>query len=293
MANPWCRLHADIVDDEKVRALAFEDRWHYVAILALTCDEFFAKDRPDSLLRKLLAVKLGVSADDVDGIKERLVEVDLIDESWHPKGWEKRQYTSDTSTERVRKYRNRKDSSKRNADETLHETQGNVPVTSPDTETDTESEGEDSFGVLSGKPDDQGANEPASLPAKPPDSARSVATAIQERARAVIDDLNRVVGSRFTHSPRNLKFVTARFAEGLTEAQLAEAVRFKAREWAPDPNMAKFLRPETLFGSKCEGYVNAAALARASPASHRLSANGRASVEALQTWAERKRSEGA
>ena len=31
----WFRLYAGIVDDEKLRLLAFEDRWHYVALLAL------------------------------------------------------------------------------------------------------------------------------------------------------------------------------------------------------------------------------------------------------------------
>lgn len=33
MSNPWLRLYTEAVDDEKLRLLAFEDRWHFIAIL--------------------------------------------------------------------------------------------------------------------------------------------------------------------------------------------------------------------------------------------------------------------
>ena len=151
----------------------------------------------------------------------------------------------------------------------------------------------DSCGVLSGKPDDAPPQQTL-LPARPkPITARDEAAELRAQARSVIDDLNAVIGSKFSHSDRNLGHVIARLRTGMTVDQLAEVVRFKVREWRDDPGMAKFLRPETLFGPKCEGYANAAALARASPPESRLSANGRASVEALRSWADRKRSEGA
>ena len=35
MPNPWFRLYNEIIDDEKLLLLAFQDRWHYVALLAL------------------------------------------------------------------------------------------------------------------------------------------------------------------------------------------------------------------------------------------------------------------
>lgn len=50
--------------------------------------------------------------------------------------WTKRQYESDTSTERVRKHRRNKPKATRNADETFHA----ADVTPPETETETESE---------------------------------------------------------------------------------------------------------------------------------------------------------
>ena len=32
---PWLRLYTEIIDDEKLGLLAFEDRWHFIAILCL------------------------------------------------------------------------------------------------------------------------------------------------------------------------------------------------------------------------------------------------------------------
>src|SRR6185369_6313222 len=64
--------------------------------------------------------------------KRRLLEVGLIDDSWQPKGWDKRQYQSDISTDRVRNHRKNKESG--NVSVTLHETSGNSFRNAPDTE---------------------------------------------------------------------------------------------------------------------------------------------------------------
>lgn len=32
---PWLRLYHRIIDDDKMRLLAFEDRWHFIALLCL------------------------------------------------------------------------------------------------------------------------------------------------------------------------------------------------------------------------------------------------------------------
>ena len=100
----WFRLYNRMVDDEKLRLLAFEDRWHFVALCCLASSGLL--DEPDSDLRqRKIAVKLGVQIRELDEIARRLHEVELIDENLRPVNWDELQYRSDTSNERVKKYR--------------------------------------------------------------------------------------------------------------------------------------------------------------------------------------------
>jgi hypothetical protein len=39
----WFRLHTNSVDNVKLRMLAFEDRWHYIAICCLKADGLLEK----------------------------------------------------------------------------------------------------------------------------------------------------------------------------------------------------------------------------------------------------------
>lgn len=107
---PWFRMYHEIIDDEKVRLIAFEDRWHYVAILACKCKGILDDNADPAMLTRKLAVKLGVQIRELDEIHRRLMEVDLVDEHWQPVGWNKRQRASDkdvTAAERQRRYRER------------------------------------------------------------------------------------------------------------------------------------------------------------------------------------------
>lgn len=105
MSNQWFRLYSEIIDDEKIRMLAFEDRWHYIAILS--CKNLGIIDSNDDVdfLNRRLGVKLGLQKIELENLKKRLMEVKLIDENWQPMGWDKRQFYSDSSAERTRKYR--------------------------------------------------------------------------------------------------------------------------------------------------------------------------------------------
>ena len=102
---PWFRLYTETVDDEKLRLLAFEDRWHFIAILCCKGKGMLDEGENTQLLERKLAVKLGVQLRELEEIKRRLSEVELVDENWQPIGWEKRQYVSDNSTDRVRRHR--------------------------------------------------------------------------------------------------------------------------------------------------------------------------------------------
>jgi len=128
----WFRLYHRIVDDEKLRLLAFEDRWHFVALCCLKADGLI--DTPnDNLRSRKIAVKLGVQLRELDEIGRRLQEVDLVDENLSPVAWDELQYKSDNSTNRVKKYREKQ---QRNA----MKRERNVSVTGQETDTDTDTE---------------------------------------------------------------------------------------------------------------------------------------------------------
>ena len=49
--------------------------------------------------------------------------------------------------------------------------------------------------------------------------------------------------------------IEARFNEGFSVEDFKKVIDVKTQEWK-DSNMEKYLRPETLFGNKFEGYLN-------------------------------------
>lgn len=80
----WFRLYSEIVDDEKLRLLAFEDRWHYVAILCCKSKGILDNSNP-VMVRRMLAVKMGLDVLELDEVCRRLAEAGLLDtESLQP-----------------------------------------------------------------------------------------------------------------------------------------------------------------------------------------------------------------
>jgi hypothetical protein len=97
-------MYAEAVDDDKLRLLAFEDRWHFVALLCLKAGGVLDSD-PQTLERRI-AVKLGLMPPDLAEVKRRLREIGLIEDNWQPLSWGKRQFESDhTGAERSRRWR--------------------------------------------------------------------------------------------------------------------------------------------------------------------------------------------
>jgi len=128
----WFRLYNDIVDNHKIRMLAFEDRWHFIAIMACHSQELGGGDE---FFERSLAIKLGVQVRELEEIQRRLMDVNLIDANWIPIGWDDRQFLSDNSKARVKKYREKQRLSK---SVTGVKRDCNVTVTVQDTDTDTE-----------------------------------------------------------------------------------------------------------------------------------------------------------
>jgi hypothetical protein len=130
---PWFRLYNRIVDDTKLKLLAFEDRWHFVAICCLKSSGLI--DKPDSDLRtREIAVALGVQLRELDEIGRRLREVGLVDGHLNPVAWDELQFKSDNSTARVQEYRERLKNQRGNNAKRSR----NVTVTAQETDTETE-----------------------------------------------------------------------------------------------------------------------------------------------------------
>lgn len=73
----------------------------------------------------------------------------------------------------------------------------------------------------------------------------------------VVQALNEETGSHYRPTSKaTMRHILARLREGFTVDECKEVIRKKSEEWG-GTEMAKYLRPETLFGSKFEGYLNA------------------------------------
>lgn len=81
-------------------------------------------------------------------------------------------------------------------------------------------------------------------------------TQITEIADRVVDYLNLKAGTSYRHGiAKTISLVSARLKDGFTENDFALVINKKCEEWN-NTDYAKYLRPETLFGTKFESYLN-------------------------------------
>lgn len=126
--SKWFRLYNEVLNDPKVQALDAETFRHWINLLCIA-------SMKDGVLPDVadIAFHLRIEKNAVVTLLERLLNATLIDKlnggtnGYHyaPHNWDKRQYKSDTSTERVKRFRQRSET---------------VTVTPPDTDTDTDTE---------------------------------------------------------------------------------------------------------------------------------------------------------
>lgn len=138
MGNPWFRLYKEFATDPVVQSLAFEDQRHYIIILCMKCDGLIDRNIAKSARDRIILRTLGLDTNSGEEAQRRLIEVGLIDKNWQPKTWDKRQYLSDSSTERVRKYRKNKETG--NVASSLQKRDCNGPEADTETEADTDTE---------------------------------------------------------------------------------------------------------------------------------------------------------
>src|SRR5690625_2467517 len=72
----------------------------------------------------------------------------------------------------------------------------------------------------------------------------------------IIDYLNDVSGKKYRSTTQKTKdLIKARWNEAFTVDDFKQVIDKKVKEWT-GTDMAKYIRPETLFGNKFEGYLN-------------------------------------
>ncbi|MEH6943564.1 phage replisome organizer N-terminal domain-containing protein [Bacillus sp. JJ722] len=73
----------------------------------------------------------------------------------------------------------------------------------------------------------------------------------------IIDYLNLKASTNYRSSTKKTKdLIKARWKEGFRLDDFKSVIDIKVKEWINDKSMSKYLRPETLFGTKFESYLN-------------------------------------
>lgn len=73
----------------------------------------------------------------------------------------------------------------------------------------------------------------------------------------IIKYLNDKTGMHYKHTTNKTQsLISARLNEGFTISDFYTVIDKKCNDWLNDPKWSKYLRPETLFGTKFESYLN-------------------------------------
>lgn len=125
MSNQWFRMYAEFANDSKVQMMSEQYQRRLVMLFCLRCNGDVTLHDDE------VAFQLRVTAEEWSETKREFLKRGFIDNENNLLNWDKRQYVSDSSAERVRKHREKK----RNGDVTTC----NVTVTPPEqNRTDTE-----------------------------------------------------------------------------------------------------------------------------------------------------------
>lgn len=144
--NPWFRMYCEFATDAKVQKLSEAMQRRYVMLLCLCCMAGSARPKVEDI-----EFHLRLSDQQLKATYKLLLEKGLIEQDWTVVKWDERQYLSDTSTPRTRKWREQQQRLKQEAERAAAgaEQPGDVPETSPErprnapeaeAETETESE---------------------------------------------------------------------------------------------------------------------------------------------------------
>ena len=78
-----------------------------------------------------------------------------------------------------------------------------------------------------------------------------------DTVKEIVNYLNDKCGTRYKYkSKKTQDLIRARLNDGFTVDDFKNVISKKQSQWGDDQKWSDFLRPETLFGSKFEGYLN-------------------------------------
>jgi len=147
----WFRFYSEAISDKKLRRIARTTNQAPATVIGIwTILLSIASESPE---RGRLLLSAGVPATDDDiadlagcNVTETLLQLEEIglitrcNDVLSITAWQKRQYTSDSSAERVKQYRERLKTAPITPNVTAEKRYSNADVTPPDTDTDTETE---------------------------------------------------------------------------------------------------------------------------------------------------------
>lgn len=245
MANQWFRLYAEFATDPKVQMMSEADQRRFIMVLCLRCSNDDVTLHDDEV-----AFQLRISSDEWERSKAVFLKKGLINEDNTPTAWDKRQFVSDSSAERVRRHRANK---KKTAKQVC-----NVTEAAPEADTDTDTEAE-VHQAAAAPPPARTREEPLAA-ADPPDP-------IHVRA-CELTTLLRPRGARLNATNPDVRSWAER---GVTDAQLLTAFDLaeerRAAKRDPSPVNAGLLT--AILGDLT---ANAGGGARASPAARKANA---------------------
>ena len=257
----WIKLNVDMFDNRKIkhiRKLPAGNEivliWVMLLTLAGRCNAggmiFLTENIPYTA--KMLADELDFEEATVKLALDALEHLGMISSNYNGflavSGWDEHQNieSMDRIREQNRLRKARFDERKRF--ESKCNVTGNVTVTQSNaTEEDIEEDIEEDKIYRS----TAGMNPGDESPEKPKKAEGNPAY------KEIVDYLNIVCGTGYRASSKaTQRLISARLHEGFTVEDFKAVIRTKHAEWANDAKMSKFLRPETLFGTKFESYLN-------------------------------------
>jgi hypothetical protein len=131
MANPWFRMYSEFATDAKVQSMSEAMQRRLMMLFCLRCSNALATLQDDEL-----AFALRLSDEELAETKALFIRKGFVDAEWNICNWDKRQFASDSSTERSRKHRQ----GKKNGTQQ----ECNVAATAPDTDTEADTEADTS-----------------------------------------------------------------------------------------------------------------------------------------------------
>src|SRR5699024_9401643 len=75
--------------------------------------------------------------------------------------------------------------------------------------------------------------------------------------QVIVNHLNERSGSKYRHTTKKTQsLIKATFDDGFTLDEFKQVIDVRTDEWMHDKKTKKYQRPETLFGTKLESYLN-------------------------------------